>query len=334
MKFYEDYLHKLQVKTYRINQVDNAIYREHLNSFEEITVLPAELRTQMQQDLEFPLNQSKIHVSKDGTQKIIFKTKDNEFIESVLMRHNNNRNTVCISSQIGCAVGCTFCSTGKLGFKRNLSSDEIVYQVLYFVRKLMKEEKQKVTNIVFMGMGEPFLNYDNVMEAIKTINHPKKLAFGSRHITISTSGIIPQIKKFTDEKMQVNLAISLHAASESLRSKIMPINNTFTLKALIETLEKYVKKTGRRIFYEYVMLKGVNDIESEAHNLGKLLQNTLCHVNLIPFNKGDNISYEPSSLSSVKNFQNILYSYGVPSTVRVKLGDDINGACGQLVAAI
>ena len=195
---------------------------------------------------------------------------------------------------------------------------------------MKKEEGAKVTNIVFMGMGEPFHNYENVMNAVYILNDPKKLAFGSRHITISTSGVVSQIKKFTQEGLQVNLAISLHAPNEKLRSSLMPINDTYSLEALMDSLDEYVKKTGRRIFYEYIMLKDKNDSCDCAQELGKLLQGKLAHVNLIPFNPGANEEILGSEEKGIRAFQKVLTDYGVPSTIRVTLGQDIDGACGQL----
>lgn len=333
MKFYEEYLQQRGEKKYRIDQVHQAVYRDLVESFADVTTLPQALREEMVKDLPVsPITLYKERTSADGTVKVLFKTPDGHSIESVLMRHANDRNTVCVSCQVGCAVNCSFCATGKLGLTRNLTADEIVFQVLYFMRKLVKEENQKVKNIVFMGMGEPFHNYDNVLEAIKILNDPKKMAIGIRHITISTSGIVSQIKKFMGEHLQVNLAISLHAPTEKVRSSIMPINNTYSLESLMEVLDAYVAETNRRIFYEYIMLKGTNDTVECAQDLGRLLQGKLAHVNLIPFNpigiKGMQATTEPE----MRKFQKVLMDYGVPSTIRVTLGQDIDGACGQLAA--
>lgn len=333
MKFYEEYLTARGEKKYRIDQVHQAVYRDLVESFEDVTTLPQALREQMAKDLPFsPLKVFNEQKSEDGTVKVLFETQDGKKIESVLMRHNNERNTVCVSCQIGCPVACKFCVTGTLGLTRNLTPDEIVAQILYFVRKLQKEENQKVTNIVFMGMGEPFLNYDNVLESIRMINDPKKLAIGSRHITISTSGIISQIKRFMEEGMQVNLAVSLHAPNQKIRSSIMPINEKYPLEELMTVLKEYIDKTGRRVFYEYIMLKGINDTDECAHELGKLLRRSICHVNLIPFNPGASEDLECSDRSQMRRFQAILMEYGVVSTIRVTLGQDIDGACGQLAA--
>ena len=330
MEWYAQYLNERGVKKYRTAQVHQAMYRDLCNSFEEIQTLPKELREDMQKQLVFsPLKLLQEKTSKDGTIKALFEIEGGLKVEAVLMRHHNDRNTVCVSSQVGCAVGCTFCCTGKMGLKKNLNPDEIVAQVLYFVKKL-NQSSNKVTNIVFMGMGEPFHNYDNVMKSIYIMNDPKKLAFGSRHITISTSGVVSQIKKFTQEELQVNLAISLHAPNEKIRSSIMPINDIYSLKELMQSLDEYTNKTGRRIFYEYIMLKDTNDSDNDAKELGKLLQGKLAHINLIPFNPGAGESLEGSLEKRIKIFQKILHLYGVPSTIRITLGQDIQGACGQL----
>lgn len=333
MEWYEEYLKNRGEKNYRIGQLHQAMYRDLVDSFDEILTLPKELRESMSKDLPFsPLGLLQEKISKDGTVKVLFETKDKMKVEAVLMRHEKNRNTVCVSSQVGCAAGCIFCCTGKMGLKKNLDHDEIVAQVLYFVKKLKKENDGKVTNIVFMGMGEPFHNYENVMNAVYILNAPKKLAFGSRHITISTSGVVSQIKKFTQEGLQVNLAISLHAPSEKLRSDLMPINDIYSLESLMQSLDEYVEKTGRRIFYEYVMLKDRNDSLESARELGKLLQGKLAHVNLIPFNPGADMSIDGSKERQMREFQKVLTAHGVPSTIRVTLGQDIDGACGQLAA--
>lgn len=334
MYFYEKYLKDLGEKKYRIDQVHQAVYRDFVDSFDKVSTLPKDLRVQMTKDISFsPLEVLSEQVSKkDGTLKVLFKTEDDNKIESVLMRHVRDRNTVCISSQVGCAMNCTFCSTGKMGFTRNLTGDEMIAQVLYFCRK-MSVSGSRVTNVVFMGMGEPLNNYENVMSAIDVINDDLKIAIGSRHITISTCGIVGKIKTFLKEKRQINLAISLHAPNDKLRSRLMPVNNTSPIGELMKVLDEYVKVTNRRIFYEYVMLEGVNDNLECAQELGRLLQGKLAHVNLIPFNSSNKNEYKCSSEESMREFQKILLSYGVVSTVRVSLGAEIDGACGQLAVS-
>lgn len=318
-------------KPYRMGQIYQAVFQNLVADFDGITTLPEELREELRANFRlFSLAEWKTQKSSvDATTKALFKTHDGRFIESVLMRHLSGRNTVCVSSQVGCPLACTFCATGKLGFHRNLESHEIVDQILFFER-LLAPEGQEVRNVVFMGMGEPMLNYVNVIGAIKMLNDPKKLAKGARHITISTSGLIPGIDKLTEEGIQVKLAISLHAPNDELRSQLMPINRRYHLADLMKSLDNYVEKTNKRIFYEYVMLRNVNDKDEHAHELGALLKDRLAHVNLIPWNAVKGSPYEMTPREVIRSFQTILETYGVPSTVRVTLGLDIDAACGQL----
>lgn len=328
------YLENIGEKKYRITQIEKALYKEFVQSFDDITTLSKELREKLKQ--EFPFSSLNVNLEKASTnkqtEKVIFETKDKQVVETVLMRHLTGRITLCVSCQVGCPNKCLFCATGKLGLKRDLSTQEIIDQYLHFARKLKKEDK-KINNIVFMGMGEPFLNYDNVLHAVEILNNPHKIGLGFRHITISTCGIIPGIEKFMKEGIQVNLAISLHAPNDELRTKLMPINKAYPLADLMETLDKYSKKSKRRIFYEYIMLKGMNDSTKEAQELGKLLQGRLAHVNLIPYNPIDTEDpLQQTPEPEVRRFQRALEKYGVPSTVRASLGDDIDAACGQLIA--
>ncbi len=329
-----EYLANIGEKKYRITQIEKALYKEFVHNFDEITTLPKDLREKLKQ--EFPFSSLKIKLEKASknkqTEKVIFETKDDYQVESVLMRHLTGRITLCVSCQVGCPNKCLFCATGKLGLTRDLKTEEIIDQYLYFARKLKKEGK-RINNIVFMGMGEPFLNYENVLHAVEILNNPHKIGLGFRHITISTCGIIPGIRKFMAEGIQVNLAISLHAPNDKLRTELMPINKAYPLIELMETLDKYIKKTSRRIFYEYIMLKGKNDSAKEAQELGKLLQGKLAHVNLIPYNPIDTDDpLQQSEEAEIRKFQKVLQKYGVPSTVRASLGDDIDAACGQLIA--
>jgi 23S rRNA (adenine2503-C2)-methyltransferase len=335
MRYAEKFLQSIHEKPYRISQLQSAYFKELLTSFQDITVFSQDLRNLLEKHLPFfPLSVFTESLSSDGTYKIIFQAQDRHKIEAVLMRHHNERNTVCVSCQVGCAVNCSFCSTGKLGLKRNLTSDEIMAQILFFARYLQEKEQQKITNIVFMGMGEPFHNYDEVMKTVYDLHHQKKFGLGMRHITISTSGIIPYIEKFTAEDLQVNLAVSLHAPEQGLRERIMPIAKQYLLPDLMKSLDAYTKKTNRRIFYEYIMLHKVNDSEKEAKALAQLLKNRLSHVNLIPYNPFSlslsEFSYKASDEKTMRKFQKILLEYGIPSTIRVTLGQDIAGACGQL----
>ena len=354
-------LEELGAKKFRIDQVNHGIFRELQSSFEEITALPKELREKLAETEKFSVLEVRKHFKSDkdisgagSTEKVLFKTHDGHYIESVLMRHKG-RKTVCVSCQIGCPAGCVFCATGKMGITRNLTAREIYEQTLYWNRILKKEwlEKQdntstgsvsqkwngknppheaRVRNIVFMGMGEPMFNYENVIEAIKFFNDDKKFAIGIRHITISTVGIIPGIKKLMEENLLVNLAFSLHSGSVKRRNEIVPMDKTYPLPELMQVFDQYTKKTNRRIFYEYVVLKGINDSEKDAHELGKLLETRLAHMNFIPYNVnpecGDHLM--PPEEESMRKMQKILETYGVPSTIRMTLGDDVDAACGQL----
>ena len=332
MNFYKNLLENLWEKKYRISQIDQAIYKDLVTSWDEITTLPSSLREQLQKFPIFPIKKLKEKKSeKDWTIKILFQTVDWHKIESVLMRHHNNRNTVCVSCQIGCAQKCTFCATWTLGLKRNLTSDEIIAQVLFF-EKILRNEDQAVTNVVYMWMWEPFLNYDNVLDSIYALHHQKKFWLSARHITVSTSWIIPEIIKYTQVPLQLNLAISIHAWTDETRSKIMPVNLAYPLKQLIKALDDYQKKTKRKVFYEYVMLEWINDDLSEAVSLAKLIKWQIAHVNIIPFNSWAKEKYQCSSRTKMLEFQKVFLDYGIPSTIRVSLGQDIDGACGQLAS--
>ncbi len=326
-----DFLLAQGEKKYRVAQIQQAVFKDLVESVGSITTLPAPLREKLA--AEFSLSSLSVakmlHSQKDATTKVAFETEDHLFIEAVLMRHLTGRITLCLSSQVGCAMACTFCATGKMGLFRNLKWHEIIDQILFFERLLAKEEKQ-IRNIVFMGMGEPMANYVEILKSIRIMNDSKKLAKGARHITISTSGLIPGIERLIAEKIQVNLAISLHAPTEELRTELMPINKSYSLKKLMAALDKYTEITKSRIFYEYVMLAGINDSAEHADQLGKLLHGRLAHVNLIPWNPVYGADYQTSSHNTMTRFQNILENYEIPSTIRVSLGDDISAACGQL----
>ncbi len=255
--------------------------------------------------------------------------KDGSKIESVLMKHEDGRRTVCVSSQVGCSVGCKFCATGQQGFKRNLTSGEIIEQVLFFAR-LLKKTKEKVTNVVFMGMGEPFLNYDNVIGAIKILNDKNGFNLGSRHFSISTAGIVEGIEKLSEEKLQVNLAISLHAPNNELRSKLMPINKIYPIEKILAAVDDYIKKTNRKVMFEYLMINGVNDSEEEAEELVKILKKPLYFINLISFNPVGHSDFKPSPGWKIKKFKEVLEKNDIPVTQRYRFGREIKAACGQL----
>ncbi len=316
---------------FRLKQVKKAVFLDLIKDWEEATTLPQDLRQQLLK--KFPIEElkaEKILTSKDNqTIKILFELKDGFKIESVLMRHKDGRNTVCVSSQVGCAMNCQFCATGQQGFKRNLSSSEIVEQILFFAR-LLRKEKTKIKNVVFMGMGEPFLNYANVLEAIKILNDKDGFNLGSRHISISTCGIVEGIKKLAKESLQVNLAISLHAPNNELRSKLMPINKAYSIEKVLKAVDDYIEKTRRRVMFEYLMIDGVNDSPAKALELAKLLKKPLYFVNLISFNPIGHSEFKPSSGWKIKQFKETLEKAGINVTQRHRFGKEIKAACGQL----
>ena len=341
-------------KKYRADQVWRSLYKDGVRDFGEITTLSKPLRKSL--DTQFTISplsvETSLTSSDSSTTKKLFKLHDGELIETVLMRyepdgHRKNRKTVCVSTQAGCALGCTFCATGQQGFRRNLRVSEIVDQVIEMdiiargedqeeieLGKRTKGELQGVTNVVFMGMGEPLANYNNTLNAIRVLNDGQGLSIGARHITVSTVGLIPEIEKLAKEDIQVNLAVSLHAPDDATRSQTMPINKRYPIADLIEACKDYVLRTNRRIFFEYVLLKGQNDSVTQSHKLGVLLRGLLCHVNLIPVNPTSNGPYERTDLGNAKEFQVGLQEFGIPSTVRMEKGIDINAGCGQLRARV
>lgn len=321
---------------FRVQQIWEWLYQKHVVSFEEMTNLPATLRQQLEDAYILGRLDTVIDLtSKDGlTRKILFELPGNVRIEAVKMTYketekSRRRNTLCISSQAGCALGCTFCATGQGGFQRNLTSGEIVEQVLFYIRELAKKD-DRVTNIVFMGMGEPFANYDNVMSAVRKLTDPNGIGLGARRLTISTVGLAPQIERFAQENIQVNLAISLHAATDELRGKSMPVNDRYPIAELMKACRKYVLATNRRISFEWAMINRVNDTVQQATFLAEQIQDLLCHVNLIPLNPTKGFQHKASDPLRIKAFQAILNDYGVPNSVRARKGLDINAACGQL----
>ncbi len=313
---------------YRRKQAKEAVFKDLIDDWQKAAALPLVLRQKLNKDCPLSIS-GQTFVSKDkATVKAVITLDDGLKIESVLMRHQDSRNTVCLSSQVGCPLGCSFCATGKLGFKRNLRAMEIVEQVLFFARYL-KKEREGITNLVFMGMGEPFLNYDNVLEAIRILNDKDSFHLGARHFSISTCGIVEGIKRLSGEKLEVNLAISLHAPNDELRSKIMPINKKYPIKKILEAVDDYLQKTRRRVMFEYIMIKGVNDSEKCAEELAKLMKKPLYFVNIITYNPTG--IFKPSSAETIRKFRRILENQEVAVTQRHRFGEDINAACGQLV---
>ena len=351
---------------FRVKQVRQLIWRDLIASWDEATTLPIELRAKLK--AEAPLEiKAEVFEDDDGqSAKALITLEDGLNVETVLMRHtlrqaqgirskqgqgvNVGRNTVCVSSQIGCPLGCLFCATGKMGFKRNLSAGEIAEQVLFWARwlnhglrgfetdnadnKIHPQNQPKIrairgiNNIVFMGMGEPFLNYNNVFSAVKILNDDNLLGIGARHISISTAGIVDGIERMAQDMPQINLAISLHAPNDELRQKLMPVDKKYPLAVVMAAAEDYAEGTNRKLMFEYIMIKGVNDLPEHARELAKLLSNRLYFVNLIVYNKtGD---FAPSDASQVKKFKDVLIKAGVQALERYRFGQDIKGACGQL----
>ncbi len=327
MEFY-DYL-KNQTSL-RQKQIRHAVWVNLVDSPSDITTIGKEEREKMAAATSIvPFQLIAEQKSKDGSTKWLFQLEDGAKIETVLMEFRDGRSTVCVSSQVGCPSGCLFCATGQLGFKRNLSLWEIISQVLFAARQLKSRDK-KLTNVVFMGMGEPLLNFDNLIGAIKELNDPSYFNLGRRHITVSTCGIVAQLSKFTDADLGVTLAISLHAPNQKLREKLMPIAKTNPLEKLFAVLDRYVERTNKRVSYEYVMLENFNDSEKDAQALADVLKNRLAFVNLINFNAIGDTDFQSSSRQKVERFRGILERNGVPTTIRASLGDEISAACGQL----
>jgi 23S rRNA (adenine2503-C2)-methyltransferase len=328
----DNFVSENNLPKFRLNQFNQHFFKEFIEDFDQLTSWPNALRQKLISEVDFfSLNKDKEFISnKKDTIKILFTRKvDKQRIETVLMRHQDGRNTVCVSCMVGCPVNCKFCATGKMGYGGSLSAIEIVDQVLYFQRYL-KQFEQKVTNIVFMGMGEPMLNLKEVMGAIAMFTDSDKMAMSSRRITVSTSGYIPQLKQLIASGFRGRLAISLHAPNQELRAKLMPVAKIFNLDDLMNTLDEFVALTNKRVSYEYIMLKGVNDQEEHAIQLVKMFQKRLAHLNLIPYNPIAEEDFERSSKSDLAKFTNILKNHNINYTIRITMGDDVNAACGQL----
>lgn len=315
---------------YRARQIWQGLYHQLWDDPAQFTALPATLREQLRTAFRFQVltAQQTLHSSDGETVKTLFKLPDDRMIEAVLMRYNE-RKTLCISSQAGCAMGCVFCATGQMGFLRHLSSGEIVAQVLHYAR-MLRSEGFEVTNIVIMGMGEPFHNYDATMAAIDRLNDAEGLNLGARRFTISTVGLAPTIRRFAAEKRQVNLAVSLHAANDALRSSLMPINRKYPLDVLISACRDYVNETGRRITFEWALIQDVNDAPEQARELAALVKGLLCHVNIIPLNPTRKYGGTGSTRQRAQAFQAELERVGIPCTIRLRRGIDIQAGCGQL----
>lgn len=334
---------------FRARQIFSWLYSHLVTDFAAMTNLPQALRTRLAEEASIGpmIVRSELHSKDDRTRKILLELDDGKLIESVLMLYppigeSSARATVCVSSQAGCAYGCTFCATGQMGFDRHLSAGEIVAQVLFFARELRPSPWSAaglpgstpinhITNIVLMGMGEPLHNYDNVLKALRILNSAEGFNLGARHMTVSTVGLVPAIRKLSQEPLQVNLAISLHAPTDELRSRTMPVNRKYPLQELLTACKDYIAATGRQVTFEYVLLAGVNDTPEYAHKLGELLSplKQFAHVNCIPVN-ATSADYHPPTGEAIRAFRDILYEHGVSNTVRAERGDDIAAACGQL----
>jgi 23S rRNA (adenine2503-C2)-methyltransferase len=320
------------LKPYRLKQIYRAATKELVRDIDEVTTLPKELRAALKGcgfsfDSVAPVVVQ--HSSDKQTSKGLFRLADGSEVEAVLMEHYGDRNTICISSQAGCAFACAFCSTGQAGFTRQLEATEIFDQARYFARELAGKG-ERITNIVFMGMGEPFHNYDAVMDAVALLHDGQGFGLGHRHITISTVGLVDKIDRFAGEGVQVNLAISLHAPSDEVRSAIMPVNRKFSMDELLAACDRYIEKTNRKVFFEYVMLRGVNDSTEHAAELARRMKGHLYHVNLIPYNTTPDGPFAGTENDDIWKFAAVLDAAGIPTTVRQNMGRDIAAACGQL----
>ncbi|WP_066289225.1 23S rRNA (adenine(2503)-C(2))-methyltransferase RlmN [Bacillus sp. FJAT-29937] len=327
----KDWLAEMNEKTFRADQIFDWLYTKRVLSFDDMSNLSKGLREKLSDSFTLTTLKTIIQQqSSDGTIKFLFELHDGYSIETVLMRHEYG-NSVCVTTQVGCRIGCTFCASTLGGLKRNLEAGEIVAQVVK-VQQALDETEERVSSIVIMGIGEPFDNYDQMLSFLKIVNHDKGLNIGARHITVSTSGIIPKIYQFADENLQINFALSLHAPNSELRSRLMPINRAYKLPDLMEAIRYYINKTGRRVSFEYGLFGGVNDQVEHAEELAKLVKGIKCHINLIPVNYVPERDYVRTPKEQIFKFEKTLKNHGVNVTIRREQGHDIDAACGQLRA--
>lgn len=313
-------------KSYRAEQIFKWIYVDKVQTFDEMTNLSLELREKLKQNYTLGIFKIlKKQVASDGTIKYLFDLLDGNAIETVLMSYHHGF-SICVSSQIGCKMGCKFCASTGIAFARSLSSGEIVEQILAVER----DENIRISNVVFMGIGEPLDNYENVVNAIRIINNQKGINIGARHISVSTSGLVPNIYRLAEENIQCTLSISLHATTDKKRSEMMPVNNLYNIEELLKACKDYIAKTNRRVSFEYALAKDNNDNLEDAKRLVKLLHGMNCHVNLIPINKIENGKFDKSSNENIIKFRDYLNDHGIVATIRRELGSDIDAACGQL----
>ena len=327
IKQLEDYFISKGEKKFKAVQVFEWLYQKRVKSFDEMTNIKKEVISYLKED--FKINSLEILTKQEDVDviKYLFKLEDNNKIEAVLMKHDYG-NSLCVSSQVGCNMGCKFCESGRLKKVRNLNTSEMVLQLL----KIEEDLNIRISHLVLMGIGEPFDNYENVIKFIDIINTPKGIALGSRHITVSTCGVIPKIKEFIKDGKQVNLAISLHASNDKLRNQLMPISKVYKLDDLMETIKEYIKQTNRRVTFEYILLKGVNDKYENAVELSKLLKGMNCYVNLIPYNETSHIEFKKSDQNTILKFYDTLKKNNIGVTIRREFGKKVSAACGQLRA--
>lgn len=323
----ENYFINIHDKKYRATQLYEYMYKKNIYNLSSMTNISNKVKERLLEDYEFTFIKIKKKQEDVDVKKYLFELKDGNTIESVLMYHNYGI-SLCVSSQVGCNMGCKFCESGRLKKIRNLETYEIIQQFLL----IEKDTKEKITHVVIMGIGEPFDNYDNIMNFIKIITCNKGINLGSRHITVSTCGLIPEIKKFMKDFNQVNLAVSLHAPNDKIRNKIMPISKVYKLEDLINTIKEYIKTTNRRVTFEYIMLKDINDSFDCAKELALLLKNINCYVNLIPYNETENIEFKRTKKMQILAFYDILKKSGINVTIRKEFGGNVDAACGQLRA--
>ena len=321
----EDYFISIGSKKFHASQLFSWLYEKRIESYDEVTNIKKDVIEELKNN--YSIERLKIvDVQEDvDVCKYLFELEDNEHIEAVLMKHDYG-NSICISSQVGCNMGCKFCESGRRKKVRNLEVHEMVLQIL-MIEKLLGE---RISHVVVMGIGEPFDNYDNLIKFFKIINHPKGLAIGARHITVSTCGLVPKILEFSNFPLQINLAISLHAPNNLLRDKIMPINKAYPLEELIPAIKTYLERTNRRVTFEYILLKDVNDSDKCAEELAKLVRGINCYINLIPYNETNNIQFKRTNTIQIMRFYDILKKNNVGVTIRREFGGNISAACGQL----
>ena len=323
-----EYFLSIGEKTFKAKQVYEWLYKKRVYNFEEMSNISKSLQEKLSQEFDTSLLNLRKKQTSELTSKYLFELQDGNLIEAVLMRHDYGL-SVCVSSQVGCNMGCSFCESGRLKKVRDLEAGEIIRQILM----IEEDIKERISSVVIMGIGEPFDNYDNIMDFIRIINEPLGIAIGARHITVSTSGLVPYIKKYSEENIQTNLAISLHAPNNKIRDRIMKINKAYPIEELILAIEDYIKKTNRRVTIEYVMLKNVNDSVECANELSDLLRGLNIYVNLIPYNETSHIEYKKTPNDQVMKFYDTLKKRGINVTVRREFGGNIDAACGQLRAS-